>query len=105
MQPWYAQKAAAPSEAPAPGNTYAADTGQSIALTPGTDLPVMDTKLHKHKHRHKKDRKKQGHDKDSKQSKMQTVLDLRAERQAREDAERLRQNRLLHQHRGVARTR
>ena len=101
MQPWYAQKANTTSQAPA--FDHATDRGQAIALTAGTDLLVTDTQLKRHKH--KKDRKKRRHDKDKQQPKIQSVHDLRAERQAREDAERLRQNKLLHQHRGVARPR
>ena len=105
MQPWYAQKATTTTTTTTEALAFdhAADRGQPIAVTAGTDLLVMDTQLKKHKH--KKDRKKRRHDKDKKQPKPQSVHDLRAERQAREDAERLRQNRLLHQHQGVARPR
>ncbi len=103
LQPWYSRKAASP---PPSAEQQAPDDGQDIALTAGTDLLLTDCIVTKHsRHKHKKDKKRQGPEKDTKSSRIKSVIELRAERQAREQAERTRQERLLHVHRGYARPR
>ena len=103
MQPWYSQKVPAGSFEK---HQQIPDSGQHIALTAGTDLLLTDAAIRKHKHgKHKKDKnsKKDKHsDKDSKAVKAKSVEVLRAERQAREQAEMTRQDRLLRAHRGFA---
>lgn len=103
VQPWYSQKVPAGSlEEP----QQIPDSGQHIALTAGTDLLLTDAAIRKHKHgKNKKDKnsKKDKHsDKGSKAVKSKSVEVLRAERQAREQAERTRQDRLLRVYRGFA---
>ena len=102
LQPWYAQKIAPESATAA---SQAADTGQPVALTTGTDLLVTDAAVRKCSHKHKKDKKKHHRDKVMNMAKIKSVHELRAERQAREDMEKQRQNAVLHAHRGVARPR
>ena len=101
LQPWYSQKL---PTGPGEESQQFPDTGQQIALTAGTDLLLTDADVMKHKHgKHKKDKKsKKGKrpDQDNKAANGKSVDVLRAERQAREQAERARQDRLLRAHRG-----
>lgn len=103
MQPWYSQKVPAESCQEA---QQLPDSGQHIALTAGTDLLLTDAAIRRHKHgKHKKDKhsKKGKHsDKESKAASAKSVEVLRGERQAREQTERVRQDRLLRAHRGFA---
>ena len=103
MQPWYSQKI--PAE-PCQEAQQLPDSGQPIALTAGTDLLLTDAAIRRHKHgKDKKDKhsKKGKHsDKDTKAAGAKSVEVLRAERQAREQVERVRQDRLLRAHRGFA---
>lgn len=99
-QPWYSRKASPP---PLSAQHQLPDAGQSIALTAGTDLLIEDAAVQQLSHKQKKERKKRRHEKQSTKSHIKTVSELRAEREAREQAERKRQERLLQAHRGFAR--
>lgn len=103
MQPWYSRKIPAD---PCQESQQLPDSGQHIALTAGTDLLLTDAAVRRPKHgKSKKDKhsKKGKHsDKESKAPSAKSVEVLRAERQAREQAERVRQDRLLRAHRGFA---
>lgn len=105
LQPWYSRKASSPPlSAQHQLPDQLPDAGQSIALTAGTDLLIDDAAVQQLSHRkQKKEKKKRRHGKQSTKSQIKTVSELRAEREAREQAERKRQERLLQAHRGFAR--
>ena len=103
LQPWYSRKASSP---PLSAQHQLPDAGQSIALTAGTELLIEDAAVQQlSHHKQTKERKKRRHEKQSTKSHIKSVSELRAEREAREQAERKRQERLLQAHRGFARPR
>lgn len=102
-KPWYSQKVCDATDGEP---QLLPDKGQHIAFTAGTELLLTDAAVKQHKHdkrkQSKKDRKQNHSEKDSKRAQAKSVEELRAERQAREQKERNRQDRLLHAHRGFA---
>lgn len=107
LQPWYSRKASSPPlSAQHQLPDQLPDAGQCIALSAGTDLLIEDAAVQQlSHHKQKKERKKRRHENKSTKSHIKSVSELRAEREAREQAERKRQERLLQTHRGFARPR